>query len=248
MLYFYIFLLGITIGSFLNVVIYRVPNGISVAAGRSFCPSCKETLRSYDLIPIVSYLALGGKCRVCKTKISPRYPIIELLSGILAIGSVWLYGFHIDALVLFVISTILLCISLVDYDTMTIPDALLFSLLPVAIVLPFLDPSVGIVSRIIGFFAISLPMYGALYLIEDCFGGADIKLFAILGFILGWKNILLTFFIAIILAAICSVVASKIKKEDYKGKHIPFGPYICLGAFIAMIFGHNIIEWYSRFF
>lgn len=246
--YLFIFLFGVTIGSFLNVVIYRVPQGISIAKGRSYCPACNNTLKSYDLIPILSYLFLKGRCRFCKVSIPARYPLIELLTGVIAVLIVHFNGLYISTLVIFILAAILISIAVVDLDTMTIPDSLILSILPVAVAFLFIDTNIGFLSRVIGFFAISLPMYGSLYFIEDAFGGADIKLFALLGFILGWQKILLTFFIAVVLAAVISILMLKIMKEDYKGKHVPFGPYICMGAFIALLFGTRIINWYLSLF
>ncbi len=246
LMYMLIFVLGTVIGSFLNVVIYRVPKNISVARGRSYCPKCKTGIKSYDLLPVLSYLFIRGRCRACGAEISPRYPIIELLTGALAVFALHFFGFNIDAAFIFLLGCVLICITMVDFDTLTIPDQLIVSLIPLAAAAAFLYPEVGIVSRIIGFFAVSLPMYLSLYLIEDGFGGADIKLFAVLGFMAGWQNTLLMLFISIVTGAVYGLGVKFFKSSG--SRHIPFAPFICLGAFAAILFGNNIIGWYISLF
>lgn len=244
----YIFLLGVTIGSFLNVVVYRLPKKISIAKGRSYCPACGTRIRNYDLIPILSYLILGGRCRTCKTRISLRYPLVELSAGLMALLVFQINGLNFESLLLFALGSVLLAASLIDYDTMTIPDSLIVSLLPLAAAFFLADPETTLLSRLIGTAAISLPMYLSLYLKEDSFGGADIKLFAVLGFILGWQKILLTMFIAAVLGSVFGIIFLIIKKEKIGGKQIPFGPYICIAAFLSLLAGDRIISWYLGFF
>ncbi len=245
-IYLFIFLLGIIIGSFLNVIIYRFPKHISVAKGRSHCPNCDIVIKQYDLIPILSYILLMGKCRNCKAKISVRYPLVEFLTGILAVFIVFFNGLNIPSLLIFILTAILIAISVIDIDTMTIPYSLLISLIPVAGVFAYLEGD--IVGHIIGLFAISLPMYVIMNIKENAFGGGDVLLFAVLGFMLGWKNILLTLFIAAVVGAIIGVAMIRINNENMKGKQIPFGPYICLGAFISIMFGNEIIAGYLSMF
>ena len=243
-LYLLVFVFGLVIGSFLNVVVYRVPNKISISKGRSYCPKCEHKILNRDLIPVLSYIILGGKCRHCKEKISIRYPLVELATGLLALGIVLVKGIFLEALVIFAIGAVLIAITLIDFDTMTIPNSLIIALIPLVLAGAYLSGDWNIRGRIIGAIIISLPMYISLYFVKDSFGGGDIKLFAVLGFYLGWEKILLTVFIASITAAIIGISMMKFKNENIKGKHIPFGPYICAAAMIAVLFGDGILSWY----
>ena len=239
-----VFVFGLTIGSFLNVLIYRIPANISIARGRSFCPTCKHRIQNRDLIPVLSYILLGGRCRHCNQKISIRYPLVELSTGLLALLIVLIKGIFLEALIIFAIGAILISISLIDWDTMTIPDSLIVALIPLVIILIWLSGDWNIWNRVIGAFLVSLPMYLSLYLVKDSFGGGDIKLFFVLGFLLGWEKTLLTLFISSIVAAVIGVVAARSKNENIRGKHIPFGPYICTAAMISLLLGDQILSWY----
>ena len=190
-IYAFAFLFGICIGSFLNVLIYRVPRGINVAKGRSFCPRCNNTLLARDLVPLVSFGLLGGRCRFCGAKISWRYPIIEALGGMLGILSVMFWFISWQALLIFAATCVLLTISFIDYDTQEIPDVLNIVLMGMAVAAIFLFPEISIISRIIGFFEISVLMIIINLIKKESFGGGDIKLCAAAGFFLGWQNMLL---------------------------------------------------------
>ncbi|MFI3327341.1 MAG: prepilin peptidase [Clostridia bacterium] len=242
-MYFFVFLTGISIGSFLNVVIYRVPLNISVAKGRSFCPNCNTQIKNYDLIPILSYLFLKRKCRACKQPISPRYCIIELFTGLIAILVTYIVGFNYLAICIFIMSAILLAIAVIDIDTMTIPDGLIIALIVIAIPIAFLQPEITILERVIGFFAVSLPMLLLTLKIPTAFGGGDIKLLAVCGFIIGYQNILLAMFLASILGGIFAISLLQRKKAGKKSE-MCFGPYLSIGIFVSALFGSQIISWY----
>ncbi|MDD2371019.1 MAG: prepilin peptidase [Firmicutes bacterium] len=243
-LYLLVFIFGLVIGSFLNVLVYRVPKKISIIKGRSYCPSCNHKILDRDLVPVLSYILLGGKCRHCGSKISLRYPIVELSTGLMALGIVFVKGIFLEALVIFALGVILLAISLIDIETMTIPDSLIIAIIPLVILIAWVTGDWNIWGRIIGALIISVPMYISLYFVKDGFGGGDIKLFAVLGLFLGWENMLLTILISSVLGAVIGIIMTKSKKENISGKHIPFGPYICFGAMIAALFGNAIITWY----
>lgn len=247
LLYFFVFIFGSCIGSFLNVVVYRVPNEISVAKGRSFCPNCNTPIKSYDLIPIISFFILGRKCRSCKQPISFRYPLIETLTGVLAVIVFLRYYFSYQALLVFALTAVILTIALIDHDTMEIPNSLIIAIIPLAVLSAFLFKDVSIVERIIGFFAVSLPMYIMIVIIPDCFGGGDIKLLAVCGLFLGWKCIVLATFLGIVSAGLYAVGRMALKKLK-KGDHIPFGPALCLGIFISQLFGEKMISAYLSLF
>ncbi|MHB1315054.1 MAG: prepilin peptidase [Christensenellales bacterium] len=244
--YLLFFITGLCIGSFLNVVIFRVPNRISIAKGRSECTVCKTQIRNIDLIPVVSYLLLGGKCRSCKAKISLRYPLVELFTGFCFILILFVKGCSFLSIFIAAYASVLIAVAMIDFDTMTIPNGLLITLIPIAAAVCFIDRDVVIVSRVIGFFSISLPMYLLTFLIKDSFGGGDIKLFAISGFILGWENTLLAAFLSVVLGGAAAFFILAIKKQSKR--HMPFGPYICIACFIAVLWGNRIIHWYLGLF
>ena len=247
LIYTFIFLYAISIGSFLNVVIYRLPIGENIAYGRSHCTSCNADIKAIDLIPILSFLNLRGKCRNCKSKISNQYILIELLTGVIAIGIAYKFGFTFYSVLVFLFALILIVISMIDLQSMIIPDRLNILIGILAIAFTFSSQDVSLVERAIGFFAISVPMYILVLFIEDGFGGGDIKFIAFAGLVLGYKNTILTMFVACILASIVSIYLLSLKKIDKKS-HIPFGPYLCMASFIAIMCGDEVISWYLSFF
>lgn len=246
-LYIYSFLIGICIASFLNVVIWRLPQGLSFVKGRSFCPACRHQLKWYDLFPVFSYLLLRGKCRYCGGKIPMRETILEFLGGCIGMFCFYTYGFSWDTILVFAVFMILLTITMIDFDTMTIPNGLIISfIVPVGIFI-VLHPETVLLSRIIGFFIVSLPMYLLTLLIPDCFGGGDIKLIAVAGFLLGWKLTLLAFFISVLIGGSYAVYLLLSRKTE-KGAHIAFGPYLCIGIMVSLLYGEKLIQAYLSLF
>lgn len=246
-LYVYAFVVGICVASFINVVIWRVPQEMSIAKGRSFCPSCMHTLRWYDLIPLASYLMLRGKCRYCGAKIPMRDTLLEFAGGLIAMVCFYYFQFQWDTIVVFVLFMILLAITMIDFDTMTIPNGLIIALMIPVLILSCMHNDITWVNRIIGFFCISLPMYLLILAIPDCFGGGDVKLIAVGGFLLGWKLTLLAAFVAVLLGGAYAIVLLT-RKKTKKGAHIAFGPYICVGIVISLLHGNDIIHWYLSLF
>lgn len=247
LLFSIIFIYGACIGSFLNVVIYRVPNEISFAKGRSYCPKCNTQIRNCDLIPIASYLNLKGRCRSCKDKISSRYPLVELFTGLIAVMIFLIKGFTLISIIIFIVSAILIAITMIDFDTLTIPNGLVISIIPCAVFMMLIQKDVTVISRLIGFFSASVPMLLLNQLIPDSFGGGDVKLIAVCGFLLGWKNTLLAMFIAILIGGMYAVYLLASGKSK-RGAHIAFGPYICVGVYVAMLYGNEIIALYLGMF
>lgn len=246
-LYAYAFVVGICVASFINVVIWRVPQGISIAKGRSYCPSCGKQLVWKDLLPVFSYLFLKGKCRYCKGDIPKRDTLIEFFGGLIAMFCLYQYQFSLDTIIVFSIFMILLAISVIDMDTMIIPNGLVVSFAICTLFLINFHPEITIVSRMIGFIIISLPMYLLTRFIPDCFGGGDIKLIAVAGILLGWQNTVLATFIAIMIAGSYAIylLANKRTKKD---AHIAFGPYLCIGIVLAHLYGVSIITFYLSLF
>lgn len=243
MIHFIIFLYGITAGSFLNVCIYRIPLREDVVHSRSHCMGCGYTLKWYDLIPLLSWLSLMGRCRKCGMKLSAQYPLVELANGLLWMGLIYAKGFTITGICYCIAASSLLVLSVIDWRTYEIPSGcnlmILFSGLVNAVFHRGQWLSFGI-----GFSCVS----GFLLLIllasrGRAMGGGDVKLMAAAGLLLGWKQIIVAFFIGCVLASIIHLILMKIKG---KGHMLAFGPYLSLGIWFSMMWGETLIEWYLR--
>lgn len=240
-IYALIFLFGIIIGSFLNVCIYRIPKKENIATDRSHCMSCGTQLKWYDLVPLFSWMFLGGKCRYCKAKISVQYPLVELANGI---GYVWIFivnGFNFVSILYCLCSSALLALSVIDWRTFEIPVGFNIFILVLGIARAVYDFE-NVVTYLIGMVAVS----GFLFL---CYvltrgrgiGGGDVKLMAAAGLLVGWENIVVALFVGCILGSIIHIILMKVAK---KGRMLAFGPYLSLGIFIAMLCGSRIMDWY----
>ena len=243
--YMTIFLFGIVIGSFLNVCIYRIPEGESIVVERSHCMNCNYKLKWYDLIPLLSFVALRGKCRNCKSPVSFQYPIVEAANGILWCMVFALRGFTLSNVCYCFMVSALIVISVIDWRTYEIPIGCNIFILVTGCVHLVLDIK-NWQQYVIGFFAIS----GLLLLIFLAtkgrgIGGGDIKLMAVCGLILGWKMIILAFFVGCVLGAILHVIRMKVSEA---GSVLAFGPYLSLGVVIAAFWGEKMLNWYLGFF
>jgi len=266
-IYIFAAVVGLCVGSFINVVISRLPEkGKFLSKQRSECPSCNKTIKAYDLIPVLSWLFLLGKCRYCKAKIPPRYPIVELFGALVAVASLLKYKFYyileitslehelyvvrLDfnyaSIILFGVSMILIAVSVIDYNTSEIPDSLIIALIPFAIAAFWLLPDISPLSHAIGLVTISVPMLLLTLLIPGAFGGGDIKLMFVCGFLLGWQLTLLAFFIALMLGGSVALYLLLTKKRQ-KGQHMVFGPALCTGIVASLFFGNYILDWYIGF-
>ncbi len=239
-------LFGLIIGSFLNVCIYRMPKGISVAKGRSYCPNCKKTLTPLMLIPVLSYIFLRGKCGHCGEKISPRYAAVELLTAILFAICGYIYGIMLLelAVIYAIFFAVLVVIAFIDIDTMEIPDRLHIIIALLAIPKMIIYPE-EIVAMLIGAFAISLPM-AVLAMITGGFGGADIKLMAAAGLLIGTKGIVMSFLFAVLLMGslgMIFVIRKLLFKREYTSK-VAFCPALAIGLVGGTVFGERILNWY----
>lgn len=236
-----LFVFGSIIGSFLNVVIFRLPKHESIVFGPSHCMECNEKIKSYDLIPIFSYLILGGKCRHCHTKISIRYPIIELINGLLYVWIFLTNGMNLDSFLLMGFASTLLVITMIDYDTMDIYDSTLIFVLILGIIRLTLNFD-SFPDAALGGLIISIPLY-IIAVLTQGIGGGDVKLMAVAGFFLGVKATIVGTFIGILTGGIWGVVLLLIFKKEGKAM-IPFGPFLCAGMLIAALYGMHIADWY----
>lgn len=246
-LYAFIFIFGSVIGSFLGVVIERTPKKESFVGGRSRCSSCGRQLRAYELIPVFSYIFLGGKCKTCGVKIPARCLLLEVLSGGLCVVTALVFGMTIQALGVFALLCGLIIVAFIDFDTMEIPNGVLIYMLFPAAVLLLATPDTGILSHVIGFFCISVPLLLMTMAIPGAFGGGDIRLMAVCGLALGWKNTLVGFFMALLLGGGYGIWVLATKKLGRK-EHFAFGPFLALGVTCALFTGEAILNWYLGLF
>lgn len=243
----FLFVIGMTFGSFFNVVGLRVPKNIPFTTDRSYCPNCHTQLKWYELIPVFSYLLLFGKCRTCKNRISPLYPIIELITGLLFAYSYFVIGFEVELFAALIFMSLLMIIFVSDMRYMLIPNKILLFFLPFVILARIISPLTpwydAIIGGVVGFGLIAI----IILLSNGGMGAGDMKLFGIIGMILGWQNTLLTFFFAALFGAIIGGILLIFKMIKRK-QPIPFGPYIVIGAIISYFYGKDIISLYLTLF
>lgn len=240
-----LFLYGITIGSFLNVCICRLPKKENIVTTRSHCVSCGYQLKWYDLIPLFSWLVLGGRCRKCKARISVQYPVIEALNGGLWLTIFFVCGVGIETALYCVLASALLALSVIDFRTYEIPIG--FNLVIFALgLIRVLTDLTNWTEYAIGFFAVSAPLY-LIYLATKGrgIGGGDIKLMASAGLLLGWKLILLALVIGCILGSVIHVLRMKLAGAE---RVLAMGPYLSAGIFVSALWGEQLLEWYLRLY
>ena len=240
-----IFLFGITVGSFLNVLIYRIPKKEEFVKTRSHCMSCGYQLQWYDLIPIFSWLSLGGKCRKCKSKISAQYPLIELLNGILWLLSFLFYDLSITTLLFCGLFSSLIALSVIDFRTYEIPvgfNMFILVLGPIRVICEFIGDHNSWPEFIIGLVSVSVPLLLIFYATKGRgIGGGDVKLMGAAGLLLGWKLIVLAFFLGCLLGSVIHITRMKVSGESHV---LAMGPYLSAGIVIAVLFGERIISAY----
>ena len=236
---------GIIIGSFLNVCIYRIPEKESIIVTRSHCMSCGEHLKWYDLVPLVSFLFLGGKCRYCGTKLSAQYPLVEAFNGIGYAVLVIVNGFNLTTILYCLCTSALLALSVIDWRICEIPVAFNIFIGIIGIIRLLTDLGHW-QSYVIGFFAVSGFLY-LLYVITNGrgIGGGDIKLMAAAGLLVGWKLIILSLGIGCLLGSVIHLILMKIRDKD---RVLAFGPYLSMGIYISMVCGDQLVSWYLSMF
>ncbi|MCR4908483.1 MAG: prepilin peptidase [Lachnospiraceae bacterium] len=238
------FILGLVSGSFVCEVADRLPVHENFITGRSKCDGCGKTLSWYELVPIVSFCLQHGRCRSCGEKISPRYPIIEFINGALYFCVISVYGFSIETVLISLLSSALLGLSLIDEKTHEIPVGFNIFILVLGLIRLFTDLA-NWPLYVIGFFAVSLPLYLLLLLSKGkAIGGGDIKLMAAAGLLLGWKNALLSFILACILGSVIHLLRMKL---SHASRTLALGPYLAAGLYISSLFGPSLISAYLAF-
>jgi len=237
--------LGLVIGSFLNVCIYRIPVEESIAFPPSHCGKCKNNLSPIDLVPVFSYIFLRGKCRYCNEKISIRYPLIESLNCILYLIVYLKFGLTLIALKYCILVSILIVIGMIDYDTQFVftSTTILGGIIAVIfIVIQAIVYKSGTVDLILGG-AIGFGIIGVIVFLTKGMGEGDIEIATVCGLFLGVKGILLGLFLAIILGGIVGIIILALKLKKAKEK-IAFGPCIAIGSLISMLCGAEILKTY----
>jgi leader peptidase (prepilin peptidase)/N-methyltransferase len=243
-----VFVFGLCVGSFLNVCIYRIPESKSIVYPGSMCPRCGVGIRFYDNIPLLSYLVLKGRCRNCRTPISIRYPLIEMLSASLAAAVLLKYGLTLEAAITYGFVAVLIVITFIDIDHRIIPDVISIPGIAAFFLAALLLPSVTWLDSLIGIVAGG----GSLFLVawlyhlitrKEGMGGGDIKLLAMIGAMIGWKGVLFTIFVSSATGTVVGLVVMLVKRQNMK-LAVPFGPFLAFGAVAYLFYGPQVIEWY----
>jgi leader peptidase (prepilin peptidase) / N-methyltransferase len=246
LIYILTLIYGTIFGSFFNVVGLRVPINRSIIFPGSTCPTCGHKLKSYELIPVLSYFLQKGKCRGCQSRISPIYPVFELITGILFASAPLVIGWSGELVVALTLISMFMIIIVSDINYMLIPDKILiwfagiFLLERIFMPLnPWWDSLVGAVTGFLLLLIIALVSRGGM-------GGGDIKLYALLGFVLGFKLVLISFFLSTLFGAVIGGLALLFKIVKRK-QPIPFGPFIAAGTLTTYYWGTDIIDLYVQF-
>ena len=245
LIYALIFIFGITIGSFLNVCIYRIPRGETVVTTPSHCMTCGHKLRWFELLPLFSYIFLRGRCRSCKSQISPQYPIIEAVNGLLYVLVFAVNGLNLISIIYALFTSALLVLTVIDWRTYEIPISINIFILVLGCLKVVLDFN-NFLDYLIGFFIVSGFLL-VLYMITKgrAIGGGDIKLMGVAGLLLGWQLIVLAFLIGCVLGSILHLIRMKVSGAE---RMLAMGPYLSAGLFIAMLWGNSFINWYLSSF
>jgi leader peptidase (prepilin peptidase)/N-methyltransferase len=276
--YIFIFIFGAVVGSFLNVVIHRVPNEESIVFPNSACPNCKKSIKPYDNIPILSWLILGGKCRNCKTPISPRYLFVELLTGVLFLLVYSSVGFSVFLPVALIFAAAMVSLIFIDAEHMILPNVITYPLLVFALLARIVFPLLFGANYFsdFGFFPLNrmeeYPIWlvslvgailggivggGFLWLVGaiwkklrgvDAMGLGDVKMMFAAGALLGWRLTLLSIFIGAFAGAVIGVFVIARQKEKDFQTQIPFGIFLGIGSILSLLFGEKLIGWYTNNF
>lgn len=250
-----IFVLGASVGSFLNVVIYRLPAGLSLIKPRSRCPHCLHPLGAKENVPVFGWIWLKGRCFHCHAPISPRYPLIEAMVGFLFLASFWQFGWTWDTVTGWLLLSWLVALAWIDLDTFILPNELTQSGLILGVLSTFLthhfsldillDRLEGVV---LGYWLFEIiRIVGTLILRKPAMGKGDAKLSAMLGAWLGWKLVLFSSFLACLIGSLLGVIAiglGWVKRQQ----PIPFGPFLVLGAILTLFWGQGWVNQYQQLF
>ena len=244
----YSLLVGLALGSFMNVCIYRIPLEKSIIRPSSSCPNCGKKIRFYDNIPLISYLLLLGRCRRCHHPISWRYPAVEAITGLLSLALFIRYGLSLQYLLFLLFAATLVTISFIDLDHQIIPDVLSIPGIVAGLAAAFIPGNVSWFDSIIGIIGGG----GTLFLVgliyekltgKQGMGGGDVKLLAMIGAWMGWRSLPFVLLVSSLTGAIIGSIFLLAAGKGYRVK-IPFGPFLSLGALFYIFFGPQLTNWY----
>lgn len=242
------FVFGTAIGSFLNVVIYRLPHGKSIVRPASSCPACGTAIKPWQNVPILSYIYLRGKCAACNEPISLRYPLVEFITGLFCVATFVRYGFHPVLFVEFTFICVLIAITFIDLDTMTIPDVLSLPGIPLAFFGAVLTGKMSWQASLLGLLAGGGSFYLLSFLYQvirkkEGLGGGDIKLMAMIGAFIGWPGVIFTVMFASLVGSVVGIFLM-IKHKNGLATMLPFGPFLAMGAISYLYWGPMFFRWY----
>ncbi len=246
-------LIGLALGSFLNVCIYRIPLKKSILLPGSLCPNCGEKIRARDNIPLLSFILLKGRCRKCKSKISLQYPLVEFLAPTLIVITYLQFGWGWEFVAKSVLSLLLIAVFLIDLKHRIIPDVITLPGMALGFFFSLFVEFPSVLNSLIGIvvggalFYVSA-MVGELLFRKESMGGGDIKLAMMLGAFLGWQKILLVFLVSALLGAVVGTIALLFSKDVKETRMIPFGPFLALGSILTIFLGDILISAYVRTF
>jgi leader peptidase (prepilin peptidase)/N-methyltransferase len=248
-----IFVIGLALGSFLNVCIYRIPNKKSLLFPGSLCPKCGTKISFYDNVPILSYIVLKGKCRACQAKISLQYPLVEFVTAALLVMAFLHFGLTWDFAAKGILILLMILTFFIDLKHRIIPDVLTLPGIILGLILSLLVDSPSVFSSVLGaivgggiFYLAAV--FGDLLFKKESMGGGDIKLAMLLGAFLGWQNVILVFFLSALVGTLIGGAAMFFSRKVKETRTIPFGPFLALAAVIAIFAGDTIISAYLRTF
>ncbi|UCG79943.1 MAG: prepilin peptidase [Desulfobacterales bacterium] len=247
----WVLVLGMAVGSFLNVCIFRLPRSLSLIHPPSMCPSCGTKIPFYHNVPVASYFWLKGRCRHCGSAISLRYPLVELVSGLFAVSVFTRYGFSWESLFFFALVGALLVITFIDIDHQIIPDVITYPGIGFGFVTSFFLGHITYIESLIGILfggGILLLVAWGYYVLtkREGMGGGDIKLLAMIGAFLGWKGVIFTMFAGAAIGTAVGVVVA-LRTGGGRKLAIPFGPFLSLGALLYLFYGSQLVGWYAAF-
>ena len=246
-------LMGLALGSFLNVCIYRIPLKKSILFPNSFCPKCGAKIRAWDNIPVLSFILLKGKCRKCRTKISLQYPLVEFITSALIVMTYLRYGLGWEFAAKAVLGLLLVAVFFIDLKHRIIPDVITLPAILLGLFFSLFAESPSAVNSLIGILAGGVLFYlsailGELLFKKESLGGGDIKLAMMLGAFLGWQKLLLVFLLSALLGTLVGTAAMLFSKDVKETRMIPFGPFLALGSILAIFLGDMLISAYIKAF
>jgi leader peptidase (prepilin peptidase)/N-methyltransferase len=245
--YLFFFLFGLAAGSFFNVCIHRLPGGKSIVFPPSHCPQCGKRLAARDLVPLFSYLLLRGRCRYCGGGISLRYPVVELITGLVYVSLYSFFGWHLLLLKYLFLASVLIIVTFIDLEHYIIPNKVVLAAFAGGVLINLLARDLTPVSAGLGIVAAAGFLFLPAVISRGGMGGGDIKLAAVIGLFLGWPLGLVAVFLGCCAAGLVGVALLMAKKKGRKDP-IPFGPFLALGAFVTVLWGQAVIQWYMSFF